>query len=95
MPGFGAARGEGQECRACRTGGASREGWENGQVNMKRAEPVVAGSALAVGLVDGYAAAFFAVFGCGLGTAFFTALAFSFAANSCLTFAVMSSMSTL
>jgi len=38
---------------------------------------------------------FFAAFAGGLGAAFFTALAFSFAANSCLTFAVISSMSTL
>ncbi len=50
-------------------------------------------------LADGYAAAFFAAFGCalagGFAVTFFAVLAFSFAANSCLTLAVIAAMSTL
>ena len=38
---------------------------------------------------------FFAALVCGLAVAFCAALAFSFVANSCLTFAVMASISTL
>ena len=44
---------------------------------------------------SGYAAAFFTDFDADLGEGFFVALAFSFAANSCLTVAEMASTSTL
>lgn len=42
-----------------------------------------------------YAAVFLTDFDCGLGAAFLILLDFSFAANSCLTFAAMASVSTL
>jgi hypothetical protein len=42
-----------------------------------------------------YAAAFFAGFDAGFGAGFLVALAFSFAANSCLTVAEIASTSTL
>lgn len=94
----GAARREGWRCRP----GARRghlTGWADGQPNMKNAEPVLL-APLKVLLVDRYAATdFFAAFGCGVaavfGVAFFAALPFSFAANSCLTVAEMASTSTL
>lgn len=71
-----------------------KEGWEDGRSGPKNAEPsefrLRTGIELAV-----YAAAFLLVFTLGFGAAFFTSLAFSFAANSCLTLAAMASVSTL
>lgn len=53
--------------------------------NTKKCGAGLAGSAERLPVGRGYAAAFFVGFDAGLGVAFFAALAFSFAANSCLT----------
>ena len=80
---------------ASRRGGSANEGGRTG-TGQKNAEPF-AGSAMGFGGMEGYAAAaaFWVRLGAGLGAAFFVSLALSFAANSCLTFAVIAATSTL
>ena len=95
----GPARRVGTCCRSRRQVGAShRPGRRAGQTQKCGAD--VAGSAECSGWIEDYAAAdFLAVFDCaltdGLGASFFTVFVFSLAANSCLTWAVIATTSTL
>jgi len=90
--------------RSCPSGGTKMalllNGWSlmhgrvDGHTDRKRRDPIVQGPARI--LAPGYAAAdFFAPFGGVFATGFFPTFAFSLAANSCLTLAVMASTSTL
>lgn len=71
--------------------GSANEGGKTGKRNGPAGE-----TGPMSGMDSGYAASvFFAALTAGLGAAFLTGLAFSFAANSCLTLAVRASVSTL
>ena len=91
------ARREGERRRSRRCGSHAR-GWEGrADARMRSRSGWLRRVFL---LMDGYAAAdFLAVFGCalmgGLGATFFAVFAFSLAANSCLTVAVIAATSTL
>ncbi len=63
--------------------------------DTKNAEPVLLAPRKIPRCLGFYAAAFFAGFDADFGAGFFVPLAFSFAANSCLTVAEMASTSTL
>ena len=74
--------------------------WEDGQANKKMRGLWLQTPRKCFGWIEDQAATrFFAAFVCclpgGFGSAFFAACALSFAANSCLTFAAMASVSTL
>ncbi len=77
-----------------RLGWGIAQGWVDGH-RHKNAEPISAGSARIFKSIGRYAAAFFVGFDDNLGADFLVALTFSFATNSCFTFAEMASTSTL
>lgn len=90
---FGAARWVGGRCRPG-FAGASDKGGQTGSRTQK-CGAVLAGSAKRVPVGMGYTAAFFVGFDADLVVALFAVLALSFAANSCLTLAVIAATSTL
>ncbi len=73
---------------------ASDKGGQTGNL-IQKCGADLAGSARGFLFVGDYAAAFFVDFDTDLGAGFLLPLAFSLAANSCLTFAAMASVSTL